>query len=116
MQTVCDWSGFDSLAEQVDAMTDAAIDARLSPVEDPFLNISHRADPVQHHAVAKAWSADLTQRVAAWGVTFEHAPRDQSRIRIGYLSSDFHDHATSHLMLGLFGASRADRIDVSGEN
>ncbi|NKB58567.1 MAG: tetratricopeptide repeat protein [Alphaproteobacteria bacterium] len=112
LQTVCDWRNFDELAVGVDTMTAAAIDAGVSPVEDPFLNITHCADPGQNLAVAQSWSADLGQRVAAWDVVFAHASRDRARIRIGYLSSDFHDHATSHLMLSLFGAHDRTRFAI----
>lgn len=112
MQTVCDWRSFDELAAQVDAMTEAAATAGRSAVEDPFLNVTRKPDPRQNHAVARLWSADLSRRVAGWGVDFEHAPRERDRIRIGYLSSDFHDHATAHLMLGLFGAHDRARFSV----
>jgi len=111
MQTVCDWRGFDELTMQTDRMTGAAIAKGVSPVEDPFLNVCHVLNTERNLAVARSWSADLSHRVAAWGVPFEHPPRDRDVLRIGYLSSDFHDHATAHLMLGLFGAH--DRAIVS---
>ncbi|MEP2718672.1 tetratricopeptide repeat protein [Pseudophaeobacter sp.] len=34
------------------------------------------------------------------------------RLRIGYFSSDYHDHATMHLMAGLFEAHDKSRFDV----
>ena len=34
-------------------------------------------------------------------------------IRIGYLSADFHDHATAHLMRGVFQAHDQDRFRVT---
>lgn len=103
-QTVCDWRGFEEVAAQVDAMTAAAVAAGRSPVEDPFLNVSRCMNPRRNYDVARLWSEDLSRKVAAWGVRFEHPPRERERLRIGYLSSDFHDHATAHLMRGLFAA------------
>jgi protein O-GlcNAc transferase len=50
--------------------------------------------------------------VKAWSVEFQHEPHEGDKIRIGYLSSDFHDHATSHLMLGLFGAHDRNRFSI----
>ena len=112
MQTVCDWRAFDERRDRVERMTGDALAAGGSPIEDPFLNVSHCADPARNLAVARAWSADIARRVAAWGVTFDHAPRDRDVLRIGYLSSDFHDHATAHLMLGLFGAHDRTKVSV----
>ena len=34
------------------------------------------------------------------------------RLRIGYFSSDYHDHATMHLMAGLFEAHDQNRFDI----
>lgn len=36
------------------------------------------------------------------------------KIRLGYLSADFHNHATSHLMLGVFGLHDRSRFEVVG--
>ena len=112
MQTVCDWRGFEELAAQTDRMTGAAIDSGASPVEDPFLNVSRVSDSKQNFAVARSWSADLSRQVAAWGVRFDHTARVRDVLRIGYLSSDFQDHATAHLMLGLFGAHDRTKVSV----
>lgn len=39
-------------------------------------------------------------------------PSSDGRIRIGYFSADFHDHATMHLMAGFFREHDAARFDV----
>ena len=38
--------------------------------------------------------------------------RSARRIRIGYVSADFHDHATAHLTFGLYAAHRRDEFEV----
>jgi protein O-GlcNAc transferase len=112
MTAVCDWRHYDESAAQVDAMTDVSVAAGNCPVEDPFLNVSHCMSPQRNFDVARLWSGALAARVAEWNVSFPHAPRRRDRIRIGYLSSDLHDHATSHLMLGLFGAHDRARFSI----
>jgi predicted O-linked N-acetylglucosamine transferase (SPINDLY family) len=43
----------------------------------------------------------------------ERAPRPAGdRLRIGYASADFHDHATLHLMAGLFEAHDRERFEI----
>jgi len=43
---------------------------------------------------------------------FEHRPVERVRLRIGYLSADFNNHATSHLIQGLFSRHDRDRVEV----
>lgn len=104
MQTICDWRGLTELTVQADAMAEASVKAGVRPVEDPFLSVTRTLDAGRNYDVARLWSAELAHRVQAWRIDFRHEPHDRDKIRIGYLSSDFHDHATSHLMLGLFAA------------
>ena len=40
-------------------------------------------------------------------------PRDHSRIRLGYLSPDFHSHAVGGLISGLFACHDRSRFEVS---
>lgn len=40
------------------------------------------------------------------------APSSDGRIRVGYFSGDFHDHATMHLMSGFFREHDRSRFDV----
>jgi predicted O-linked N-acetylglucosamine transferase (SPINDLY family) len=51
---------------------------------------------------ARPWLADTGQR-----------PRQRpARLRIGYFSADFHNHATSHLMAGMFEAHDKARFET----
>ena len=111
-QLACDWREFDGFLPRVEAMTQAAVAAGQVSFEDPFLHIIHCDDPARNFAVAQAWSRALERSAAAVDVTFAHTPRDAETIRIGYLSSDFHDHATAHLMLGLFAAHDRSQFSI----
>jgi predicted O-linked N-acetylglucosamine transferase (SPINDLY family) len=41
-----------------------------------------------------------------------HWPHGAGRIRVAYVSADFHTHATSWLMAGMFEAHDRDRFDI----
>jgi len=113
-QQLCDWpalehfvSGLRALAAQSPA---AAWEARLSPYAATLLPLGR----AMNRAVADFHAARM--RAA-------HPPLDPSlranrpgggKLRIGYLSADFHDHATAHLAAGLFAAHDKSRFEVIG--
>ncbi len=111
-QMACDWDDFSGWGARADALTDASIAAGRAGAEDPFMHIARRDDPALNFAVARHWSAALSDRVAGWNLRFEHRRHGGGPLRIGYLSSDFHDHATAHLMAGLFAVHDRRRLYV----
>ncbi len=68
----------------------------------PF-SVALQTTPAQQLRIARAFSRARLPAVAAPAVIAERG----SRLRIGYLSCDLHDHATARLMAGLF--ERHDR-------
>jgi len=61
---------------------------------------------------AQLWTAKKYPRVSApfWrGEIYRH-----DKIRVGYLSADFHQHATSYLMAGLFECHTRSKFEVIG--
>jgi predicted O-linked N-acetylglucosamine transferase (SPINDLY family) len=65
-------------------------------------------------------AAHLQRKCAEIYVADRHPPQRSrgpspalpERLRIGYLSADFHDHATAHLMAGLFETHDRRRFDI----
>nr|WP_254868584.1 glycosyltransferase [Phaeobacter sp. HF9A] len=80
-------------------------------VSDPFAFLSLCDDGAyqrrRSEAVIKAkFGKPATARGLYW-------PRNQGqKIRIGYFSNDFHDHATMHLMFGLLEAHDREKFDI----
>jgi protein O-GlcNAc transferase len=90
----CDWSEADSDLRQL-----------LAHVQDvePFILLSVPATPAEQLFAARKWSAHIPRGKPYVHNRYEHTPK----IRIGYLSCDFHMHATAFLMAELF--ERHDR-------
>lgn len=102
LRKLCDWNGL----ERVDAIWLDRFDRRDSdPRWNPFIAIFLPTSPAQQLRAARLWSRHTLPAVAAAAPAFVRRPG--SRLRIGYLSSDLHDHATAHLAAGLF--ERHDR-------
>jgi len=62
--------------------------------------------------IARRYSASMTQRVSTQPPLSRRARGKRERLRIGYASADFHNHATAHLATGLFEAHERDRFEV----
>jgi predicted O-linked N-acetylglucosamine transferase (SPINDLY family) len=92
---LCDWSDvqckLESLVQKIERRE------KVAP-GFPVLALSSLAS-VQHK-VAQTWAQDMCPANDALGAIAKR-PR-ASKIRVGYFSADFHNHATTHLMAGVF--------------
>lgn len=75
----------------------------------PFPMLVFEDAPDRHLAYSQACVADAAQAESAvdW-----HRPAPGARIRIGYFSADFHEHATMFLMSGLFREHDRSRFEI----
>ena len=110
----CDWEGLSELKALLRDQAEKALARGQRTAETPFMSLTHHADPPYNAAVAASWSRGIARAVAAPQQQFPVADRRHQgeKIVIGYLSNDFHDHATAHLMLGLFGLHDRERFTV----
>jgi protein O-GlcNAc transferase len=103
---ICDWAG---LAEAIAALEDQV--AHGKAVTLPFHGILTLASPQDQLMCAKARVAfELPRALPRLA-----PPRyDHDRIRLAYLSADFHDHATAYLLAGLIEQHDRARFEVIG--
>lgn len=90
----CDWRDYDALVDAVVADVAAG-----RPADVPFSFLAISDSPAAQLACARSYVA---RRYPAQPAAAFAAPRSDGRIRIAYLSADFHEHATAYLMAGLF--------------
>jgi len=104
LQHACAWAEFKDLEPDVDAAMQAALNEDRPPAVTPFAMLTRRGDGSLNLAVAKAASDAAARQMAGLDSGFTVAKRQSrnDKITIGYLSADFHNHATAHLMRGLF--------------
>lgn len=104
---ICDWSGFEA--------TVAEIHERIGqgkPADVPWPILAHTSDPYLQLQCAKI---HLRERFpnpieAIWrGEAYHH-----DKIRLAYVSTDFRNHAVSHLIAGLFKRHDRARFEVTG--
>ncbi len=104
---ICDWARTASLK--------AALESRVAAgkaIVNPFTLIRLNDDPALHLRCARAFIDDRTggPRAPLWDGTI----RPHDRIRIAYLSADFHRHATAYLIAELIELHDRAHFEVLG--
>jgi protein O-GlcNAc transferase len=110
-QRLCDWDGLDALCAQVShAATDAA-----GPAIPPFCLLSIPSTPHEQLAAAQKYARSILDGVARERERLRYGnsrPRGARR-RIGYLSAEFHEHATAYLAAELFELHDRNRFEIA---
>src|SRR6266849_6214646 len=100
----CEWDNYQADQEKLVEMVRHGV--RVSP----FYLLSTQASASDQLICAQQWIRPITPPREA---VFEHkASVESGRIRLGYLSGDFHQHATAQLMAELFERHDRDRFEV----
>jgi protein O-GlcNAc transferase len=101
----CDWS---SLAADQQKLRDLVRQGARVP---PFFLLATDAGPAEQLACARRWAEPFARAASALPARAP-AGEGSGRIRIGYLSADFHQHATAHLAGELFERHDRARFEV----
>jgi protein O-GlcNAc transferase len=103
----CDWSNFSTRLHELNMGL-----GEVRPVATPFVALAAGLSASQQKACASRYAAARfppSQAVALPGPTV--ATGDE-RVRLAMVSSDFHDHATAHLIAGLFEQLDKGRFEL----
>ncbi|MBR0838961.1 tetratricopeptide repeat protein [Bradyrhizobium liaoningense] len=101
---LCDWTGFD------EACTSLRTSVRSNRIVSPFMFVAVPSAPAEQLDCARSWIAHSFRHPSTvWrGERYHH-----DRIRLAYLSADFHQHATAQLMAGVFEHHNRSRFEVT---
>lgn len=108
----CDWR--DAAApSRLGVLAAARVAAGQSSPIDPFFALMLGLGAGDQLAIARDWSDRLAARVVPLPPLPSPGDADKERrIRIGYLSADFHAHATAHLTRSLYGLHDRSSFEV----
>ena len=114
LQQTCGWQELEPLTNGLDSLTRKALSAGTTPIVKPFMSITIYDNPSINFAIAKAWSSDIAKTISPLKNIFPFKVRrtGKTKIIVGYLSNDFGNHATAHLMLSLFGLHNRDEFEI----
>ena len=101
---VCDWKSREENLPRLMEMIEEEGGEGRNTLAPPFSALSFLLTPEQQLATTRLWSAQISKKTEAHREAFatRRAEKRQGRLRVGYLSYNFRDHATSHLIQGLF--------------
>lgn len=103
---VCDWDGIDALAAELREKALQPSDTPAHPQTALYLENVGAAD---QRTWAGNWArVNYPERPALAGERIERS----GRLRLGYVSSDFHEHATAMLMIGMLEHHDRKRFEV----
>lgn len=104
---LCDWENFRSELNLLNSGIEQA-----KKVSNPF-PVLGLVDDLETELKAAKIYVDA-KYPASQQVTNFSRPRPDQKIRIGYYSADFHNHATAYLMAELFDTHDSNRFEVHG--
>ena len=105
---LCDW---DNLKEEWSDLQDAI--KRSEKVIAPFLTIPIAESVDIQREVGQIWVKEKYGLIAPLSSQL-NKKRDSNKIKIGYFSADFHDHATMYLMAEVFELHDKSRFEIIG--
>ena len=110
-QKLCDWNKLDILNSQINALIKPEGQYDLG---EPFAAIARTDNLEQNLLIARCRSDQIEKKSNSTGIRFDHGSHEinKERIRIGYLSSDIYNHATTHLMLGVFREHNKKKYEI----
>ncbi|XP_066307813.1 probable UDP-N-acetylglucosamine--peptide N-acetylglucosaminyltransferase SEC isoform X2 [Miscanthus floridulus] len=120
LQCVCDWDGREEKLIKVEGIIRQQIQMSLLPSMQPFHAMALPIDPTLELEISKKYADHYSLVALRFGLpAFTYPSRTPiktddrtSRLRIGYVSSDFGNHPLSHLMGSVFGMHNKDIVEV----
>ena len=110
----CEWAKLDGLNSKLDRLTKKELDRGARPNEMPFLSVIRSDNLKLNLLIAKRWSDEISRWVAGnrSACQFIHTPSKHDKLTIGYLSNNFRNHPTSHLIHDIFDLHDRSRFAI----
>ena len=110
-QHACDWNGLAS--QQEEAWKNSYHQGRLV---SPFIIMTASASPVEQLRCARVWGERLSKLAPAPLAAYHSGAsrRKNGKLRLGYLSADFHSHATAMLIVDMLEQHDKSRFELFG--
>ena len=111
----CDWNRIHALNAMIDQFTARELAKGQRPNEMPFLSLIRTTGPMLNFRVAQRWSQEISKSIVGnkGSIKFKHTRRTPKKITIGYISNNFRNHPTSHLIRNIFDLHDRTRFVIN---
>lgn len=111
---VCDWIGREEVIQRLRALCAADKTGECLSVIQPTIAIlsGFTNEEIQQVAEARCKVIESVAAPVRQEMHFSYKRKKEKKLKIGYLSSDFHNHATAHLMLDVFGLHNREKFEI----
>jgi protein O-GlcNAc transferase len=106
---LCDWKEFDAKRTRLESLIKAG--RRVSP---PLVTCLIFGDPALHREAASIFVEDMCRPNPSLGEIARCNRKPGERLRVGYFSSDFRNHAVGLLSAELFELHNRNRFEIIG--
>ncbi len=112
LQDACRWDELARIGPQVERLIDRALtQGSVLPVS-PFMALSMPLSPARQQAIARHFAEHEVKPGMTRAPLPHRTATKRERIRIGYVSGNFRNHPTSHLMVRLFELHDHERFEI----
>lgn len=109
LREICAWDNIEIIGSQLDNLVEQNLLA-FSDIKIPepaFANIARTDNIKQNYLLARNHAIQFNVD------NITKTNNNNSKIKLGYLSADFYDHATMHLMRGIFLNHDRDKFEIN---
>ncbi|XP_029578272.1 UDP-N-acetylglucosamine--peptide N-acetylglucosaminyltransferase 110 kDa subunit isoform X4 [Salmo trutta] len=116
LQIVCDWTDYDERMKKLVSIVADQLDKNRLPSVHPHHSMLYPLSHGFRKAIAERHGNLCLDKINALHKPAFEYPKDlkasAGRLRVGYVSSDFGNHPTSHLMQSIPGMHSSDKFEV----
>ncbi|VDO92358.1 unnamed protein product [Soboliphyme baturini] len=116
LQVICDWTDYDARLQKIVDFVEDQLKKNRLPSVHPHHSMLYPLSHAQRKGIAARHAQLCLEKVSVLHKLPYQYPRDLSasrgRLRIGYVSSDFGNHPTSHLMQSIPGMHNRQRVEI----
>lgn len=105
------WGNLTRLFDKIDKITQHQLQTGQKTAENPILNLARHQDPAQNLLVAQSWSRAFNLQSTTTSKP-KRGSKSPPKINLAYISSNFRDQATSHLISSLFSHHNRQQFNV----
>lgn len=113
LQIICNWDDYDERMNNITAIVEEQLNMEKLTSVHPHHSILYPLTNAARKEIATRHANLYIEKVNILGnVNFLHKKELKGRLRIGYVSSDFGNHPTSHLMQSIPGLHDQSKVEI----